>query len=167
MPSKSDKQAKFMRAIAHGWTPDRMKNPPSKAVATDFMRADQKAGKYYSGGMARMYFPSTPRDTLGLQAGGLAQAAMMRRPRMPLPMRRPRRPMPQEPVQLQGGPQIAPNLRGYLQRMRMDNRPQRGLRAGSGNRVGQMDQQGALARALQRGTGRPPMSRRAGFPGTR
>lgn len=67
-----------------------------------------------------------------------------------------------------GGPRIAPNLRGYMQRAMMMNRPRRGIPgpAGAGgapNRVGQRDQQGALARALQRGTGRPPMSRRQGF----
>jgi len=67
-----------------------------------------------------------------------------------------------------GGPPIPPNLRGYLQQSRMMNRPRRGVPgpAGAGgapNRVGQSDQQGGLARALQRGTGRPPMSRRSGF----
>lgn len=39
MPSKSRKQAKMMRAVAHGW-----KMPggggPSKEVAEEFMRAD-------------------------------------------------------------------------------------------------------------------------------
>ncbi len=67
-----------------------------------------------------------------------------------------------------GGPRVPPNLRGMLQRERMMNRPRRGIPgpAGAGgapNRVGQSDQQGGLARALQRGTGRPPMSRRQGF----
>jgi hypothetical protein len=66
-----------------------------------------------------------------------------------------------------GGPQMPPNMRGMLQKMRMSNRPRRGFSgpAGAGgppNRVGQSDQQGGLARALQRGTGRPPMSRRSG-----
>jgi hypothetical protein len=69
-----------------------------------------------------------------------------------------------------GGPMIPPNLRGYLQQSRMMNRPRRGVPgpAGAGgqpNRVGMQDQQGGLARALQRGTGRPPTSRRSGFPG--
>lgn len=69
---------------------------------------------------------------------------------------------------LPGGPQLPPNLRGSIQRMRMMNRPRRGVPgpAGAGgapNRVGMSDQQGGLARALQRGTGRPPMSRRQGF----
>ena len=62
-----------------------------------------------------------------------------------------------------GGPRVPPNLRGYLQRQRMMNRPPRGPVSGGGNRVGMADQQGALSRALQRGTGRPPMSRRMGF----
>lgn len=65
-----------------------------------------------------------------------------------------------------GGPMIPPNLRGHMQRARMMNRPRRGVPgpAGAGgapNRVGQSDQQGGLARALQKGTGRPPMSRRS------
>jgi hypothetical protein len=65
-----------------------------------------------------------------------------------------------------GGPMIPPNLRGHMQRQRMMNRPRRGVPgpAGAGgppNRVGMSDQQGGLARALQKGTGRPPMSRRS------
>lgn len=63
-----------------------------------------------------------------------------------------------------GGPRVPPNMRGYLQRQRMMNRPPRNV-GGGANRVGMQDQQGGMARALQRGTGRPPMSRRAGFPG--
>lgn len=67
-----------------------------------------------------------------------------------------------------GGARVPPNMRGYLQHMRMMNRPRRAIpgpagAGGAGNRVGQSDQQGGLARALQRGTGRPPMSRRQGF----
>ena len=66
-----------------------------------------------------------------------------------------------------GGPMVPPNLRGHMQRQRMMNRPRRGMPgpAGAGgapqNRVGMSDQQGGLARALQKGTGRPPMSRRS------
>ena len=41
MPSSTPKQAKFMRAVAHGWTPDKAPAPPV-SVAKDFMRADQK-----------------------------------------------------------------------------------------------------------------------------
>ena len=45
MPSKSAKQAKLMRAVAHGWKPDQMKGP-SKKVAKEFVAADQrKKGK--------------------------------------------------------------------------------------------------------------------------
>ena len=40
MPSKSEKQARFMRAVAHGWKPTRTKAPPKK-VAREFMLADQ------------------------------------------------------------------------------------------------------------------------------
>jgi hypothetical protein len=61
-----------------------------------------------------------------------------------------------------GGPRVPPNMRGYLQKQRMMNRPPSGPVGGGGNRIGMQDQQGAQARALQRGTGRPPMSRRFG-----
>lgn len=40
MPSKSKKQARFMRAVAHGWEPDRVQGPP-RNVAEEFVRADQ------------------------------------------------------------------------------------------------------------------------------
>ena len=42
MPSKTAKQARFFRAVAHGWRPSDMKAPPI-AVARDFMRADEAA----------------------------------------------------------------------------------------------------------------------------
>jgi len=66
-----------------------------------------------------------------------------------------------EPIQ--GGPRVPPNMQGYLQKMRMQNRPPSGPVGGGGNRVGMQDQQGAFARAMQRGTGRAPMSRRMAF----
>jgi len=44
MPSVSAKQARFMRAVAHGWKPDGKKAPPI-AVAKEFMRADQRVKK--------------------------------------------------------------------------------------------------------------------------
>lgn len=45
MPSKTAKQARLMKAVAHGWKPDRIKGP-SKAVAKDYAKADQrKKGK--------------------------------------------------------------------------------------------------------------------------
>ena len=78
-----------------------------------------------------------------------------------------------EPPQIEGGPRMPPNLQGHMQTMKMQNRPRRGFSgpAGAGgppggsNRVGMQDQQGGLARALQKGTGRPPTSRRSAFPG--
>ena len=86
-------------------------------------------------------------------------------PRYMVPPSMPRGDMPAGPM---GGPRVPPNMRGMLQRRMMENRPRRGIPgpAGAGgapNRVGQSDQQGGLSRALQRGTGRPPMSRRRGF----
>lgn len=41
MPSKSAKQARFMRAVAHGFKPDRVEGPPV-SVAKEFVRADQR-----------------------------------------------------------------------------------------------------------------------------
>ena len=65
-----------------------------------------------------------------------------------------------EDTMMSGGQ--AMGLRGMLQKRQM-NQP-----GGPGqNRVGTGDQQGGLARALQTSTGRPPISRRMAFPGTR
>jgi hypothetical protein len=47
MPSSSKKQAKFMRAVAHGFKPDQTKGPPVK-VAKEFVAADK--GKKFSKG---------------------------------------------------------------------------------------------------------------------
>lgn len=69
---------------------------------------------------------------------------------------------PTETTMPVGGPRVPPNMRGYLQKMRMQNRPPSGPVGGGGNRVGMADQQGALARAMQKGTGRAPTSRRFG-----
>ena len=345
MPSKSPKQAKFMRAVAHGWKPSRTEGPPV-SVAKEYVAADKKAGKYYSGGFAenryqmgglirrlleenpeyatalrmaqqgRRYDPGgteptllgglgaaatgrkaptepvrhvpikrmpgpSPRYTAAARArtesphiermrkhrarvrailgqdepvqmqgggwlriprhmqpartygrlgtpGGLAAAMGMKTRGAPrqVPMKRPGMMHPRRgPIQaggpsgprprgqlfgalqqalmqgmgrhpatgggapigqtqargpgggrnigryagpgIQGGPNVPPNLRGLFQRTRMMNRPRMGPVGGAGNRVGQRDQQGALARALQRGTGRAPMSRRYAFPGGR
>lgn len=51
-------------------------------------------------------------------------------------------------------------LRGFQQKQAMQRRGNLG-----GNRVGPADQQGGLARAMQKQTGRPPISRRSAFPG--
>ena len=61
-----------------------------------------------------------------------------------------------------GGPRVPPNMRGYLQKQRMMNRPPANVGGAQQQRVGMQDQQGALARAMQRGTGRAPPSRRFG-----
>jgi len=122
VPSKTEKQAKLMRAVAHGWQPSRMKGPPV-GVAKEFMRADMAKKR-------------KTRKRKRMQQGGLAQATAAGRP---------------------GG--AAPSLRGYLQAMRGQQRQ------GPGARIGTGDQQGALARAMQTQTGRPPISRRAAFPG--
>jgi hypothetical protein len=44
MPSVSPKQAKFMRAVAHGMKPSNGKGP-SVAVAKEFMHADERKSK--------------------------------------------------------------------------------------------------------------------------
>jgi hypothetical protein len=43
VPSKTPKQAKFMRAVAHGFKPT--SGGPSVAVAKEFMHADERAKK--------------------------------------------------------------------------------------------------------------------------
>ena len=53
-----------------------------------------------------------------------------------------------------------PSMRGLLQQKRQQEQT-----GGGRPRVGMADQQGGQARALQVQTGRPPMSRRQGFPG--
>jgi hypothetical protein len=60
------------------------------------------------------------------------------------------------------GANAPPSLRGHLQKQQAMQRQTAG-----GNRVGMRDQQGGLARAMQTQTGRPPISRRAAFPGSR
>jgi hypothetical protein len=44
MPSKSKKQARLMRAVAHGWKPSRIKGP-TRAVAREFVNADKRSKK--------------------------------------------------------------------------------------------------------------------------
>jgi hypothetical protein len=44
MPSKSKKQANLMRAVAHGWKPDRTEGPDKK-TAKEFVAADRKQKK--------------------------------------------------------------------------------------------------------------------------
>lgn len=41
MPSKSPAQARLMRAVAHGWKPDRIDTPPVD-VAKEFAEADRR-----------------------------------------------------------------------------------------------------------------------------
>lgn len=43
MPSTNYRQARLMAAVAHGWHPTRFKGP-SRRVAREFNRADQKSG---------------------------------------------------------------------------------------------------------------------------
>jgi hypothetical protein len=53
MPSKSPAQKRLMEGIAHGWTPSRLKRPPSKQVAEDFVAADQKRKRGIAGEIAK------------------------------------------------------------------------------------------------------------------
>jgi len=88
--------------------------------------------------------------------------------RMPLPTGGGPRPIPEGsqgsgglPM---GGPRLPSSMQGVLQKLRMQNRPRDVIPR---NRIGAGDQQGGLARAMQTQTGRPPISRRMAFPGTR
>ena len=60
------------------------------------------------------------------------------------------------------GGRAAP-MRGLMQRLAQDRRMPRSRQP----RIGMGDQQGGLSRAMQTQTGRPPISRRAAFPGSR
>ena len=53
MPSKTPAQAQLMRAVAHGWKPDRIKGPPVR-VAKEFVKEDQKVKGYGFGGLAKL-----------------------------------------------------------------------------------------------------------------
>jgi len=61
MPSKTAKQAKLMRAVAHGWKPSRMKGPPV-SVAKEFVAADKKAKGMQAGGLFRAHWLRKMRD---------------------------------------------------------------------------------------------------------
>lgn len=47
MPSTSAKQARFMRAVAHGWKPDEGDAPPVE-VAREFMNEDEKRKRRFA-----------------------------------------------------------------------------------------------------------------------
>lgn len=171
---------------------------PAADLSTKTERALEEQGeargghikKYAVGGLAAMAPPGRmmpprgkPMPPPGMRRppmGGGPRRGMPPRGR-PMPMGGGRRGGPPNPYVggedpnggFTGGPKIPSSMQGHLQKMRMMDRPRRGVPgpAGAGgppgNRVGMQDQQGGLARALQRGTGRPPMSRRSGFPGSR
>lgn len=46
MPYASDSQRRLMEGIRHGWKPDHMKHPPSRAVAKKFHDADRMRGEH-------------------------------------------------------------------------------------------------------------------------
>lgn len=100
-----------------------------------------------------------PRGGGGMQAGGPGGIPGMARPGV----------MPGRQMVggegIPGGPRVPPNLRGFLQKQRMMNRP--GGMGQQRKQVGMGDQQGGLSRAMQTQTGRRPISRRAAFPGSR
>ena len=136
-----------------------MGGPPGRAQAGGGMYSDPNHPAYSppgSGGSFSMdgrYTPPTTGPFAGVDPTG---GGRFGKPRPGPGM------MPPEGGEITGGPRVPPNLRGSLQRKRMMNRPPANV-GGGANRVGMQDQQGALSRAMQRGTGRPPMSRRAGF----
>lgn len=46
MPSKSEAQAHFFAAVAHGWVPPGRKDVPSPELAKEWHAADKKVGKW-------------------------------------------------------------------------------------------------------------------------
>lgn len=79
MPSTSAKQARLMRAAAHGW-----KKPggggPSQSVAKEFVAADKKRGKFGTGGRPAVNNPNPNHGKLNLPVYKAGK-----------PMRKPRR----------------------------------------------------------------------------
>ncbi len=164
MPSVSKKQARFMKAISHGWKPSRMKNPPSRKVAREFVEADMYNEEYQQGGLAQ----------------AVPQHAILPPQQIP--------PRQQGPPRRAGGfpgggrgipPEVLQGIPPQVLRMMIAKQlaTRGGVQPGGPGgmvpgrqfipRIGGGDQQGALARAVQTRTGRPPISRRMPFPGRR
>ena len=176
-------QAKAEEEEDTGWFSGLFKSEEDRRTRTERELEEMEQARggpvgFQLGGYARAPMGRVPpMGALQQVTGGSGRPAMrppMMTRRMPMkpagydPRGGPITPPPGKEPFVRGGPQVPPNMRGYLQRAMMMNRPRRGIPgpAGAGgapNRVGQSDQQGGLARALQRGTGRPPMSRRQGF----
>lgn len=53
MPAKTEKQAQYMRAVAHGWKPKKGKGP-SPSVARHFMHVKEQAAKRFGGQADRL-----------------------------------------------------------------------------------------------------------------
>ena len=97
MPSRSESQARYMAAIAHGWHPTGSKHAPSQAVARDFNQADKGSAllstamkhKYAAGGSisplaSLVGNPMTMRSTSPRLGQPLGSAGRMRMPHVPL-----------------------------------------------------------------------------------
>jgi len=76
MPSTSEKQARLMRAVAHGW-----KKPggggPSKAVAKEFVAEDKKRKKFKGSTKAKVNNPDTRHGKLDMPFKSLKRFAGM------------------------------------------------------------------------------------------
>lgn len=76
MPSTSEKQARLMRAVAHGW-----KKPggggPSKAVAKEFVAEDKKRKKFKGSTKAKVNNPNTRHGKLDMPFKSLKRFAGM------------------------------------------------------------------------------------------
>ena len=104
--------------------------------------------KYQAGGLAAMNDPRVRRAR-----------GMMPGPQMGLDPQ-----MMDSGAEMMGGP--PPTMKGHLQKLAQMRRMPPSHR-GRNPRIGMRDQQGGLNRAMQARTGRPPISRRAAFPGSR
>ena len=65
MPSKTAKQAKFMRAVAHGWVKPGG-GGPSKKVAKEFVSEDKVGAKHQFKGMPKVNQQGTKHGKLDL-----------------------------------------------------------------------------------------------------
>jgi hypothetical protein len=96
MPSTTERQARLMAAIAHGWHPSNLKHAPSQAVAQDFNQADKgsallshamqhhAAGGSISPLAAQVGNPMSMSSTLPKMGNPMGSAMHFRMPHIPI-----------------------------------------------------------------------------------